>query len=135
MEDRNMKILTLIRLPEKDDGTFGVLGDEKGYFCLTCEKKWKDNQHDISCIPKGEYLCKRKMSEHFGDTFEVTQVPNRSDILFHKGNVQTDSHGCILLGENFGVLNDKIAVLSSGEAYAEFTHILRNEQEFKLVIV
>ena len=130
-----MRVLTLNRLPEIEDGTFGTLRTEKGYFCLTLEPNWKDNKTDISCIPKGEYICKRHDSPKYGQVFQVCDVPNRENILIHKGNIESHTKGCIILGENFGVLNDKIAILSSGDAYAEFTHILRDDLEFKLVIV
>lgn len=129
-----MKVLTLNRLKEKEGGTFGVLSDEHYYFCLTLEPYWKDNQTDISCIPKGEYVCRRHSSEKYGEVWKVCDVPNRTDILIHKGNLANHTKGCILLGEEFGILCDLPAVLSSGRGYAEFTHVLRNENEFKLVI-
>jgi len=130
-----MKILTLNRVKENIDGTFGVLLEGDQPFCLTIERQWKDNKPNESCIPKGEYLCKKIQSEHFGFTYEITGVPNRDSVLIHKGNLQTNSHGCVILGEQFGILNDKCAVLSSGDAFTEFTERLKNETEFKLVIV
>jgi len=131
-----MKILTLKRISETEDGTFGVLLDENNTpFCLTIELQWKDDKPEISCIPKGEYRVHKVNSPHLGNVFEVTNVPMRSEILIHKGNLSTDSKGCIILGESFGILNNEPAVLSSGMAFDELTRMMRNEVDFKLVIV
>lgn len=122
-----MKHLELIRIAYVPDGTFGVLLDEDTPFCLTLEREWNDNKRNISCIPRGSYICKRIQSPKFGDTFEVCDVPGRSHILFHRGNIEDDSHGCILVGEMYEKLKGKIAVLASGKAFKEFkqrTHFL-----------
>lgn len=93
-----------------------------------------DNQQNISCIPAGTYICKRVISPKFGETFEVTYVPGRSHILFHKGNLAEDTHGCIIVGEYFDPLYGEHAVLSSGKAFKEFFAILDGIDEFTLVI-
>ena len=136
-----MKILTLKRIASNDDATFGVLIDEPSTpFCLTLERPWKNNQHEISCIPSGEYLCVKQVRIKFGLTYEVLNVPNRTDILIHKGNFSTDTHGCILLGENYeDVIVDNggkviTGVMSSGKAYSEFITRLGQADQFKLVI-
>ncbi|GAG23245.1 unnamed protein product, partial [marine sediment metagenome] len=70
----------------------------------------------------------------FGDTFEVTGVMDRSHILFHKGNIAEDTHGCIIVGELFDLLGEEHAVLSSGKAFKEFKAILDGEYRFTLEI-
>ena len=68
-------------------GTYGVLmAKSQPPFAVTYELPWRDNQKSISCIPAGEYICRRYSSEKYKDTFEVTDVPGRSYILFHVGN-------------------------------------------------
>ncbi len=129
-----MKKLTIKRVSFIPDGTFGVLLDEDIPFALTCEKEWLHNQPEISCIPIGTYYCKRVVSPKFGDTFEVANVSGRSAILFHSGNTEDDSLGCILVGEQFGELNGKTAVLSSKAEFAEFLKRLEGEDEFILTI-
>ncbi len=129
-----MKTLTLIRVAYHSDGTFGVLKDGNTPFALTCEREWRDNKSQESCIPCGSYPCKRVNSPKFGDTFEVTCVPGRSSILFHSGNVEDDSRGCILVGEQYGELNGKVAVLSSKAGFTEFLSRLKDVNEFYLVI-
>jgi|SRR3990167_6516715 len=140
-----MKIITLKRIAMDELGTYGVMIEEGvpiRPFCLSLELPWKLNKNNESCIPKGEYTCKRKVSPSRGEVFEVLNVPNRTDVLIHKGNWSTDSLGCILLGEQFeDTLNpkaDKVvtSVLSSGAAFTEFMKVrLAGQEEFKLVVL
>lgn len=129
-----MRLIRLKRITEIEDGTFGILFDESVPFCLSLERKWLNNKSGESCIPKGEYICEKVESPKFGQTYEVKSVPGRSEILFHKGNLQEDSHGCIIVAEKFGELDGKIAILSSGEAFSEFLEKLHGENEFKLIV-
>lgn len=65
----------------------------------TLEPPWRDNKRGASCIPPGEYRCLEWRSKRFGDTFIVCAVPGgRDGILFHVGNSEKDTSGCILLG-------------------------------------
>ena len=129
-----MKIFNLIRITEIEDGTFGVLLDEKIPFALTIERPWLGNLKGVSCIPSDSYICKRIDSPKFGNTFEVTDVPYRSEILFHKGNIMDDSHGCIIIGEQFEYLGGKVAVLSSAKGFSEFLDRTKDLVVFKLNI-
>lgn len=129
-----MKVFNLIRITEIEDGTFGVLLDEKIPFALTVERPWKDNKKGESCIPKNKYICKRVNSLKFGNTFGVCDVPERSEILFHKGNILDDTHGCIVVGEQFESLNGKVAVLSSAKGFGEFLERTKNLVVFELRI-
>lgn len=130
-----MKQLILIRLPEHPDGTFGVLLDDGTPFCVTLERPWKDNIPNESCIPVGNYICRRVNSPKFGNTFEVTGVVGRIGILFHKGNIDDDTHGCILVGEQYERLGDHVAILASGKAFQEFIDRTMGMDMFKLKIV
>jgi hypothetical protein len=135
----SVKAFKLIRVAYIPDGTFGVLFDGETPFCLTLEREWKDNKRGESCIPMGTYSCKRVVSPKFGDTFEVCDVPGRSHILFHKGNLEDDSHGCILIGEEYGrfrIARDisKVAVLSSGRGFKEFRERTNSVDDFELKI-
>jgi len=131
-----MKNFTLSRVSyiDDDDTTFGVLLDEKTPFCLTLERPWLNNEVGKSCIPTGIYICSRVQSPKFGWTFEVTGVPGRTHILFHKGNLVDDSHGCIILGEQYEPLNGQDGVLSSGKAFTEFMSRLKGIDTFRLTI-
>ncbi len=129
-----MKWFTIYRAPSTQSGTFGMILDEKIPFALTVERPWLNNEKGKSCIPADEYICKRVVSPKFGDTFEITNVPNRDHILFHKGNIMDDSHGCVVTGEQFEYLDGKPAVIASGKAFSEFHERLKGINEFRLSI-
>lgn len=126
--------LKLKRVSENDDATFGVLINGNIPFAVTLEPAWEDNKKGISCIPSGPYNCKRVKSPKFGDTFEILDVVERTHILFHKGNSERNTQGCVLIAEEFGRLNGKAAVLASGRGFTEFMSILKEVDEFDLII-
>lgn len=127
--------LTLIRVGQSARGTFGVLRYGVVPFALTMELPWTDNTPNQSCIPTGSYVCRRIRSPKFGDTFEVTQVPNRSHILFHQGNTLEDTEGCILVAEEFSGTFDHPMVASSARGFGEFLALLKGQPAFTLEIV
>ena len=127
--------LTLKRIAYTNYGTFGVLKNNEGIpFAITLERKWLNNIKGTSCIPDGSYTCKRIESPKFGDTFEVTNVPNRSEILFHKGNLDDDSHGCILIGSEYGIVKSEPAIVASGAGFEEFMTLTKYVDTFELVV-
>ena len=97
--------------------------------------KLEDNKKEISCIPIGNYKCKRVNSPRFGNTFEITNVANRTNILFHKGNTHIDTLGCVLLGSDIGYLKTNRAVLASKNAFNLFLEALEGLNEFDLSIM
>jgi len=129
-----VRIFKLIRVSVLLDGTFGVLLDGDVPFALTVERPWLNNQRGVSCIPDGIYQCMRVDSPKFGYTFEVMDVPGRSEILFHKGNILDDTHGCIVVGEQFESLGGKVAVLSSAKGFAEFLWRTRDLVIFEIEV-
>lgn len=86
-----------------ENGTYGTLIAKRDNKIVlvsnTIELPWKDNQHNISCIPEGKYKTKPYVSKHLGLVYEVLNVPDRSAILIHKGNFvagkKIDLRGCI----------------------------------------
>lgn len=126
--------LLLSRIATNDNGTFGVLLWNYQPFALSLEDPWRNNKRGMSCIPAGTYSCKRVNSPKFGDTFEVTDVQSRTHILFHKGNTHEDTEGCILIGEEFGVLTGEPALLASRKGFAEFQSLTSNMESFILGI-
>lgn len=129
-----MKSLIIRRVLTGDNGTAGVIVHNNEAFALSLEREWLDNATGISCIPAGDYICKRVDSPRFKDTFEVTNVKDRTHILFHAGNLDDDSHGCILVGEKFGRVKGSPGIQSSREGFNEFMEIMSNENEFRLII-
>ena len=126
----------IIRVHSSKAGTFGVLLINGMPIGVTGEQDWEDNKKEISCIPTGQYWCKRVDTPKHGDTFEVTGVLGRSAILFHKGNLPLEhSQGCILVAEQFESLKGKQAVLASAKGYGEFMDKLKGEDNFILNII
>ena len=109
------------------------------YICFTLERPDLNNQPDVSCIPTGTYTCKRGMHRLYGmtedfETFEVLNVPNRDKILFHSGNLPSDSKGCILLGTEEGMMHTQFAILNSRVAFRQFMAQNEGVDTFELVI-
>lgn len=130
-----METLIIRRIASGDLGTFGVMVHNNIPFTLTLEREDLDNASNISCIPAGTYKCKRVQSPRFGNTFEVTNVPNRTHILFHKGNIDDNSLGCILVGEKFDPVLGSQGITNSKEGFNEFMDKVNGEMEFRLIIV
>ena len=128
--------LTVLRLTRSATmPTYGVLVREDGIpFALILERPWLDNQRSVSCIPVGLYRALRHLSPRFGETFQVQDVPGRSEILFHKGNIDDDTHGCILVGEQFNPVNGEDGITSSKEGFAEFMATVRGQNEIEIEI-
>lgn len=112
----------LLRQPSADEGTEGrLLVPGVGFACFTLELPWRDNAPCVSCIPCGEYPCVVAQSPRFGRVYHVRDVPGRTAILIHRGNLAGDVsqglksnvEGCILLGEKRGTLHGQRAVLVS----------------------
>lgn len=115
------------REPSTDEGTFGLLTLESGWACHTLEPPWRDNLPRISSIPAGVYRAVDHVSPRFGRTYWLKDVPDRSEVLIHAGNVAgdtkkglaSDSAGCILVGNKRGLLLRQAAVLDSKSALNE----------------
>jgi hypothetical protein len=130
-----MKQYFLSRISMTGKETFGVLMDDKIPFAVTLEPPENGNRTKVSCIPEGSYICERIISSKYGNTFEVTDVNHRSNILFHWGNWVKDTEGCILLGTFYDILNDKPAIAISKKAFRKFLYRLKDVDEFALTII
>jgi hypothetical protein len=136
-----MKEVYLFRTVTSDQGTEGIFATD-GFFCKTLELPWRNNQRSISCIPSGEYIVKIRQSPKYGSVYWVTNVPNRTWILIHAGNVagdvekgfRTHVNGCILLGKKHGFLWNQRAVLTSRPTVRKFRSVMM-DKTFKLIVV
>lgn len=128
--------LVLQRIASLEFATFGVLLDRASGipFAVTLEDPWLENLPFASCIPPGTYSCDRIGSPKFGETFEVTHVPGRTHVLFHKGNTADDTQGCVLVGEQFEAVNGQPGIIACGKGFSEFLERLRGEKSFQLYI-
>jgi len=128
-------VLELIRLEEDPKhGTFGVLKINKFIFCVTLEPPDRENKRHLSSIPAQQYFCERITWTKWGPTYEVLEVPDRSEILFHPGNHTRDTPGCILLAEKFGKLRGERTILNSGSTFNTFMGRLEGHEVLHLTI-
>lgn len=84
-------------------------------------------------IPAGEYECEPYSGTKYKDVYKVLDVPGRTDILFHWGNWEKNTLGCILLGLGSGMMKGEPAVSNSKKAIEYFRGLIGDEK-FKLII-
>ena len=125
--------LRIVRYCETEEGTYGVLVYNGEPFCLTLEPNDRDNKYN-SCIPSGVYICKRHTGLKYKNTWEITKVPNRTAILFHVGNIEDDSLGCILLGKSLGSVKNKLGIVQSSNTFNKFMNVSARASELHLTI-
>lgn len=128
----NMLKLELIRRSDNGRCSIGELRTDKGVY-YTVERPWLDNKPFVSCIPEGEYICKRYSSTKYPNTFQVTGVHGRTKILFHVANWAKDVQGCIGLGN--GLLANNSGVGNSKQAMNKFKNEMKDVEEFKLTVI
>lgn len=127
-----MKLL-LERYHYDDKQTLGKLYllDSKSHIIEdwhSLELPWLDNKKRISCIPEGVYKAHKHNSPKFGESFWLQDVPNRSEVLIHKGNYHTDILGCILIGKDLSDINKDgyLDVTSSKKAIKELMKLTKD---------
>ena len=133
----------LIRDATNDHGTLGVLC-ASGLSVQIMEPPWRGNRRNRSCIPAGTYKVVPHLSPRFGRCLIVLDVPERSHILFHAGNVggdveigyRTHTHGCLLPGRRRGWLDVRgrrqAAVLASRPAMRQLLAWARRPFELEI---
>ena len=94
--------LLIIRDTFSDKSTIGKLFINGELFCDTLENPYINNERSISCIPAGQYKVRLRLPRESATRdylhLLVQDVPDRSYILFHRGNTAKDTRGCILVG-------------------------------------
>ena len=133
--------IELVRVAVAPDGCFGVLlidGIPAGP--VTLERTYplvesRPRGPQFVKVPPGRYRCERTRYYAAGyDTYEVTGVLGHSRLLFHAGNVEVDSEGCILVGLRFGQMDTRPGVLSSRLGMAEFMRLTHGRSSFDLLV-
>lgn len=127
--------MKLTRLEYNENGIFSELIDSAGNKYITLEHAYK--QSDGTYLPKitkGVHKCVRGQHQlHSGppfSTFEITGVPGHSNLLFHVGNYNNDSDGCVLVG--LQRMQDMIAASKLG--FKRFMDSLDGINEFTLTV-
>lgn len=135
-------ILVLERTDFKWTGIFGRLKTEEGEeIAKTLEHSYPSKNplylepEFLPKVPSGTFNCVRGIHELAFmkpfETFEVTNVPGRRGILFHVGNENKDSSGCILVGEQ--IENERL--LRSVKTFVKFMDRLKGIDEFSLLVI
>ena len=131
--------LLIIRDTFTEKSVIGKLYCNAEFIAHTLELAWRDNEKSVSCIPSGEYKCRVRLERESATRgyvhLLVQDVPNRSYILFHRGNYPSDSRGCILTGTHRAQVPDKIFESKIAHAYL-MDYILGNQlsKEINLII-
>lgn len=123
------------RIAFYDYCTIGELYINGKFNCYTLEdtirlKKIKG----VTAISEGTYKLDLRYSPKFSpkyghDMIWVKEVPNFEFILIHKGNLDTQTEGCLLVGDSRGFINQKQAVLYSASAYERIYPIIADAIE------
>lgn len=127
--------LTLKRIAVIDDGAFGVLLADGVPFAVCLERTYDRDGGQFVKIQPGRHKCKRSWYHRRGHATYEIEVPGHTRILFHKGNWETDSEGCVLVGEQFGVLKKKPVILQSGQGFDELMTKAGDADEFDLLVI
>lgn len=125
----------------REDGIFGAVYDGDGNFLFsTLEHAYAQNDGTYKPkVPNGFYVCVRgfhrleDMSYDF-PTYEITNVPNHKEILFHWGNFNENSAGCVLLGLSIEK-GPKWMITESRKAFAEFMVMQKTIPKFNLRVI
>lgn len=125
------------------DGIFGELTNEQNVkVASTLEHAYDSGNGDGSFKPKlqnGTFTCVKGQHrlEHMKapfTTFEITGVTGHTNILFHTGNYNEDSNGCVLLGENVQSVGKMHMVVFSKITFTKFMDSLKDVDRFTLTV-
>lgn len=128
--------LVLTRNHNGPDGIYAVLTSVYGDFvAATLEHAYPIFSSFEPKIPRGSFTCVRgQHALHNGipfETFEITGVPGHQGLLFHAGNFNADSEGCILLGRaHVGNM-----VTESRATFRKFMELQSGADKFNLEVV
>ena len=132
--------LQLIRKFYRPDGIFSTCQDENGHLVMvTLEHAYGDPVNGfLPKIPPGEWNCVRSKHrlngmDHDFETFEII-VPGHTNLLFHWGNFNSDSEGCILTGEDIFEGKDQWMVTHSRAEFANFMRLQEGVDNFTLTV-
>ena len=78
------------------EGINGDLEWNGTLICHTIELPWKNNERQVSCVPEGRYLMRKRYSRKYQWHLHLVNVPGRDLILVHPANdAKKELKGCI----------------------------------------
>lgn len=136
--------LTLKRLELRPDGIFSNLKDDNNVvIAVTLEHAYAASPNGSEYLPKippGTHICVRgqhrlhNMTQDF-TTFEITGIPRHTNLLFHWGNYNNDSEGCVLLGKTTLLLSDGSQMITASKAaFSDFMDLQKGVDKFILTV-
>jgi uncharacterized protein DUF5675 len=134
--------LTLKREVYGANGIFGSLFSiDNSILLFTLEHAYDDGGEFVPKIPIGTYECVRGIHQleptsinpkpQPFSTFEITGVVGHTNLLFHTGNFNEDSAGCVLVatGRNEHMLTN------SREGFERFMDAQTGCDSFELIVI
>lgn len=104
--------IEVIRLQDDGQSTIGTMSIDGEFECFTLEDTHNEPKiYGKTCIPAGTYEIKlrneggmtQKYAARYGNTHKgmiwLQDVPNFKWVYIHIGNDETDTDGCILVGQ------------------------------------
>lgn len=120
----------LVRVAIRPEGAFGVLKENGLPFAVSLERTFARLR---VVIPEGRHLCRRSFFNRGGYwTFEITGIDGHQLIKFHRGNWETDSTACVLVGRRFGTPRGKPGILESKAGFSDFMQEIGERERFYL---
>jgi len=144
--------IDIIRTQFGKDATNGLLFINGVFECYTLEDQYQDKKvYGETCIPEGSYDVVLRKEGGFHNRYkarydfhkgmlEIKDIPNFKWVLFHLGNTDENTAGCVLVGDtqqDLDVSKDGF-IGSSGNAYKKFypkvATALENGESVSLIV-
>jgi len=103
--------------------------DDLEWPLFTLEPSWKENKILTSCIPAMVYILEPFNSPKHGGCFIIKDVPKRTVVEVHIGNLIKDTLGCVIIGQNSVVIKGELGVAESRKALQELLQIIKEPRE------
>ena len=127
-----MSDFKLVRVATGPGGAFGVLLHGGLPFAVTLERVFDEKGEKSPIVPVGLYVCTRTVFYKYGyDTYEITEVPGHTRILFHRGSMEADSAGCVLVADTY----QDTWIANSKVGFSKFMDRAAGRQKFNLEVV
>lgn len=141
--------INIFRFDESGDYTIGLLFCNDDFVCYTLEDEYRtEKKYGETRIPSGVYDVELREYGGFHERYKkrfpkihkgmlhIKDVPEFTHILFHIGNNDEDTAGCILVG--MGANSETGVITNSTDAYIEFylrcLEALSNDEKLTLSV-
>ena len=140
-----MKQFTIRRSIFAPDGIFGELLERDGQpLAVTLEHSFSSGGDCAPLIPAGTYTLNLGEHElHEGPPFKTYEFPpfispvdyqRHEQCLLHRGNLNRDSVGCVLVGQHDGSIGGQRAIVNSVVALDAFLAVTGFEDQIEMTV-